>query len=484
MQLAILLLLIPLAFSLLAFVVGKKWAPVVSIASGILSIFYFLILLSTYNVKEQYLAFNSSFVWIDSMRAHIHLGLDAASVLPLLLTQLIVCLSTLATFVTGNDRSGSYYGLIGLAHAGLNGFFMAQNPITFYIFFELALIPVYFLVLNFGGSDRRAAVFKFFLYTVFGGLLMLAAILFLQFHMHDHLDLDSWKDFYENKLTSVYQGWLFIAFFIAFAIKSPLFPFHTWQVDLYSQADKPGLMIIAAVMSKMGIFGFIRFDFLFLATLFEWFYYLIPLCLIGVLYGAFIAWRHTDMTKILTYSSLSHMGLMAAGVLTLTNKGVQGGLFAILAHGLAAAGLFYAVDVIQRNTKARSIHDISGIARNNPRFAVYVFVLLLSAVGLPLTCGFIGEFYLIWAVAEFRLYWGFVAALTIVFGAIYMFRFYQNIMFGEVSDNAKSFTRLSLSEDYVFIVLIVLIVALGFFPANWIGLGQYAFEYMNYVPAK
>lgn len=484
MQLAILLLLIPLAFSILAFVVGKKWAPIVSIASGILSIFYFLLLLSLYNVKDQYLAFGSSFCWIQSMRAHIHLALDAASVLPLLLTQLIICLSTLATFVKGNDRSASYYGLIGLAHVGLNGFFMAQNPITFYIFFEAALIPVYFLVLKFGGPNRRPAVFKFFLYTVFGGLLMLAAILFLQFHMHEHLDLISWKDFYENKLTNVYQAWLFIAFFIAFAIKSPLFPFHTWQAELYSQADKPGLMIIAAVMSKMGIFGFVRFDFLFLAPLFEWFYYLIPLCLAGVLYGAFIAWRHTDMTKILTYSSLSHMGLMAAGVLTMTNKGLQGGLFAILAHGIAAAGLFYAVDVIQRNTKANSINEVSGIARSNPRFAVYVFVLLLSAVGLPLTCGFIGEFYLIWAIAEFRLYWGFVAALTIIFGAIYMLRFYQKIMFGQTSDNAKEFTRLSLSEDYVFIVLIVLIIALGFFPANWIGLGQYAFEYMNYIPVK
>ncbi len=478
------LVLIPVFFSLITFFSGKKWAPVLSLSSGVLSTFYFLILMSAYNVDKEYLSFNTHFEWLPSLKAHIHFGLDAAAVLPLLLTQLVVSLSVLATMVSGNQRDPRYYGLIGLAHAGLNAFFSAQNPITFYIFFEAALIPVYLLVLQYGGAERKKAVFKFFLYTVFGGLLMLSAILFLQFYMPEKISLLTWEDFYKYKLPTKYQLWLFPAFFIAFAIKAPLFPFHTWQAGLYSQADRPSLMIIAAVMSKMGVFGLIRFDFLFLDAVYKWFGYLIPLILVGVIYGALIAWRQKDMIKLLAYSSLSHMGLIAAGILTTTNKGIQGGLFAMLAHGLAAAGLFFAADVMIRRTNKDQIDEMSGIARSNPRFAAYFFILLLSAVGLPLTCGFIGEFYLIWSISEFRLWVGFLAALTLIFGAVYMLRFYQKTMFGVSAHQGQVFERLSLSEDYVFLVLVILVLALGFFPSSWIGLGQYAYGFMNYLPTE
>ncbi|MGB3227922.1 MAG: NADH-quinone oxidoreductase subunit M [Saprospiraceae bacterium] len=484
MNLAIILILIPLFFSAACFVSGKKLAPYISLLSGIISIFYFLLLMGSYNVKDNYLAFNTSVLWIPSLRAYFHVGLDAAAILPMLLTQLVITLSSLGTIVKGNDRNASFYSLIGLTHAALNGFFCAQNPITFFIFFEAALIPIYFLVLNFGGANRQQAVFKFFLYTAFGGLLMLAAVVFLQVNMHAYLHLESWVDFYQNKMAIKYQYWLLAAFFIAFAIKSPIFPFHTWQADLYTQADRPTLIIIAALMSKMGVFGLIRFNFLFIPALYDWFYYLILICLIGVVYGALIAWRQRDFIRIIAYSSLSHMGLIAAGILTLTNKGVQGGLFAMIAHGLGVAGLIYASDVIIRRTEESSIDSSSGIAKVNPRFATYFFIILLSTIGLPLTCGFIGEFYLIWSIAEFRLPFGILAALTLIFGAAYMLRFYQKTMFGVSSNNVLNFDKLSLSEDYVFIIIVVLILALGLFPADWMGLGQFAYQFMNYIPTK
>lgn len=484
MYLAILLILIPLFFSLITFISGKKWAPYIALLSGVTTLFYFLMLMGAYNVKEKYLTFNTCIDWLPVIRGYFHIGLDAAAILPLVLTQLVICLSLLATMVKGNQRSSSFYGLIGLTQAGLNGFFCAQNPVTFFIFFELALLPVYFLVLNNGGPKRKQAVFKFFLYTAFGGLLMLAAILFLQSNMHEELKLQSWSEFYKNKLNIKYQYWLLAAFLIAFAIKSPIFPFHTWQADLYTQSDKPTLMIIAGVLSKMGVFGLVRFDFFFLEALYEWFYYLILICLIGVIYGALIAWRQKDMVRIMAYSSLSHMGLIAAGILTLTNKGVQGGLFSMLAHGLAAAGLFFVSDVIIRRTNDSSIDSSEGIAKVSPRFATYFFIILLSTVGLPLTCGFIGEFYMIWAVAEFRLPLGILAALTLIFGAVYMLRMYQRTMFGVPSPNVMQFEKLNLSEEYVFIIIVVLIVVLGFFPGDWIGLGQYAYQYMNYIPTS
>ncbi|MBK9107105.1 MAG: NADH-quinone oxidoreductase subunit M [Saprospiraceae bacterium] len=484
MMLAAILIFIPLIFAIITFFSGKKIAPYIALLSSIISLFYFLVLMSAYDIVGKQLSFNSYIEWIIPLRAYLHFGLDAAAVLPLFLTQLIICLSVLATLVKGNDRDASYYGLIGLAHAGFNGFFSAQNPISFYIFFEAALIPIYFIVLRYGGIDRKKAVFKFFLYTVFGGLLMLAAILFIQFHMKSYLSLISWQDFYKNKMAIEYQYWLFAAFFIAFAIKSPIFPFHTWQADLYSQSDRPSLMIIAAVMSKMGIFGLIRFDFFFVEAIYKWQYFLIALCLVGVVYGALIAWRQKDMIRLLAYSSLSHMGLIAAGVLTMANLGVQGGLFAILSHGLAAAGLFFAADVIIRKTNDNSVDAVSGIAKVNPRFATYFFIILLSSIGLPLTCGFIGEFYLLWAITEFKPYYGAFGALTLIFGAVYMLRLYQKSMFGKVSSTASGFGKLSLSEDYVFIVIGILIIVIGFFPVNWIGIGQYAFRIMNFTPTN
>ncbi len=477
-----LLILIPFVFSLFSFAVGKKWASYLALASSVFSLFYFIQLLGAYNVKDNYLAFGFYYNWIPAIRASIYFGMDAANILVLLLTQIVICLSVLATLVKGNDRPASYYGLIGLTHTFLNAFFCAQNPMTFLIFFEATLIPVYFLVLNFGGPKRKPAVFKFFIYTVFGGLLMLAAILFYQSNMFAQLRLDSWADFYQYKLSLKYQYWLFAAFFVAFAIKAPLFPFHTWQADLYSQADRPTLMILAALLSKMGIFGFIRFNFFFIQVVYDWFNWIVFLCVAGVVYGAIIAWRQKDIIRLIAYSSLSHIGLMAAGTMTLTNKGIQGALFAMLAHGLAVAGLIFAADVMIRRTQEHTIDSYSGIARNNPKFAAYFFIILLSAIGLPLTCGFIGEFYLIWSLVEFKFYFGLVAALTLIFGAAYMLRWYQKTMFGVPSSNILSFQKLSLSEDYIFLFLVILILAFGFFPADWIGFGQFAYKFMNFVP--
>ncbi|MGB5024538.1 MAG: NADH-quinone oxidoreductase subunit M [Saprospiraceae bacterium] len=476
------LILIPFIFSLLSFVSGKKWSSIIALISSVGSLFYFLLLLSAYNVKTNYVAFGFYYDWIPSIRASLSFGMDAANLLVLMLTQIVVCLAVLATMVKGNDRTASYYGLIGLTHTFLNAFFSAQNPMTFLIFFEATLIPVYFLILNFGGPKRKQAVFKFFIYTVFGGLLMLLAILFYQSNMFPQLRLDSWADFYQYKLSLKYQYWLFAAFFIAFAIKAPLFPFHTWQADLYSQADRPTLMILAALLSKMGIYGFVRFNFFFIQVVYDWFNFITLLCVIGVVYGALVAWRQKDIIRLIAYSSLSHIGLMAAGTMTLTNIGMQGAMFAMLAHGLAVAGLIFVADVMIRRTNEHSVDSFSGIARNNPRFAVYFFIILLSAVGLPLTCGFIGEFYLIWALVEFKFYIGLVAALTLIFGAAYMLRWYQKTMFGIPSSNIIGFQKLSLSEDYIFLILVMLILILGLFPADWIGFGQFAYKYMNFIP--
>ncbi len=469
---AIYLIIIPLLFAFIAFLSSKRWAQVAALASGIVSMFYFLLLLGGYNATVEFTR-GLELAWIPGTTAHFHVALDSACIMPIVLTQLLIIIAVLATFYKGETRHSSYYGLMLLTQAALNGFFTAQNPITFFVFFEAALIPIYFMVLRWGGVNRREAVFKFFIYTVTGGLLMLAAILYY-YHIVGINELNRWSDLYVALTDPAQQSWLLLAFFIAFAIKAPIFPFHTWQAPLYCEADKPTVMIIAGALSKMGVFGLLRFVFAFPSAMEKWSPLLIGLCIAGIVYGALIAWRQNHMSRLLAYSSLSHMGLIAAGILTMTNKGIQGGLFQMLVHGLGSAGLFFIADNLYRRSGTENIQHIEGIAHKQPRFAVYFFILMLSSVGFPLTSGFIGEFYLLWSLTEYHVVAGAVALLTVILGAVYMLRFYQKTMFGRKDDEQSKEFKLSIHEDYIYLLLVAIVIALGLFPGTWLGIGQYA----------
>jgi NADH-quinone oxidoreductase subunit M len=272
------------------------------------------------------------------------------------------------------------------------------------------------------------------------------------------------------------QLWIFGALFIAFAIKSPLFPFHTWQADLYSEGDRPAVMIIAGVLSKMGVFGFIRFYEFVPSALESLRYLIIPLCIVGIIYGALVAWRQTVMTRILAYSSLSHMGMIAAALFSGTLVGMQGSLFQMFTHGILAASLFFVVDAVIRRTGDTSVYGSAGLAQANPRLSVYFFIIVLASVGLPLTSGFIGEFYMLWGLTQSNIWYGALAGISIILGAIYMLRFYQKSVFGEMqSDKVRNFGNLHLAEDYVLVVVVILVLSFGFFPGTWMDLTQQAF---------
>ncbi|MBK9630449.1 MAG: NADH-quinone oxidoreductase subunit M [Saprospiraceae bacterium] len=475
----ILILIIFCIFTgLVQLLAGRKWASYIGLASSVIGLLYFLFLLTDLDLQAG-LMYPLEFKWIPGLEVSFSLGMDSQNLLLLLLVFLIMPVGQIASITGSEQKSTAYYCLMSLGQAALIGFFSAQNPFTFYLFFELALIPFYLMVLMYGGEYRRRAVFKFFMYTVFGSFLMLAGIIYYYTLLPAGGSNVQWATMNSMPIGIENQYWIFAALLIAFAIKSPLFPFHTWQAELYTQGDRPAIIIIAAVLSKMGLFGFIRFYPLCADAIQNWSYFLIPICIAGILYGAIVAWRQSIMTKILAYSSLSHIGMIAAAIFTGTVVGIQGALFQMFTHGILAASLFYVVDVIIRRTGENNIYGSAGMAKIHPRLAVYFFIIVLASVGLPLTNGFIGEFYMLWGLTEKSIWYGAFAGLSIILGAIYMLRFYQKSMFGDLqTEHEPKWHKLELTEDYVLLVSVILILSFGFFPATWMDLTQQAANHL------
>ena len=302
---------------------------------------------------------------------------------------------------------------------------------------------------------------------------MLAAIIYFHSLTGTNKTTD-WILLYDMEIPLKSQTWILAALLVAFAIKSPLFPFHTWQADLYAEGDRSTIIIIAGVLSKMGVFGLLRFFNVVNDAIALYQIPLIMLCLIGIIYGALIAWRQSDLSRLLAYSSLSHMGMIAAGIFTASISGLQGSVFQMLSHGLVAAGLFFVVDTIMSRTNSSNIYASGGIASTQPNLAFYFFVLCLATVGLPLTSGFIGEFDILLGLTNTNIYLGAIAGLSIILGAIYTFRLYQKSMFGDLNVVTSSWKPLSFSEEYALLILVLLIFVLGFFPSTWLDLADQA----------
>jgi NADH-quinone oxidoreductase subunit M len=276
-------------------------------------------------------------------------------------------------------------------------------------------------------------------------------------------------DFYKLKLTPDAQGWVFWAFFIAFAIKMPVFPFHTWQPDTYVESPTPATMLLAGIMLKMGVYGLIRFILPIVPLGVEtWGQTVIILSVIGIVYGSIIAIRQRDMKRLIAYSSFSHVGLMAAGVFSLTETGMQGALIQMLAHGINVVGMFFVADIIFSRTNTNLLDQLGGITRTTPKLTVYFMIMLLGSVALPLTNGFIGEFLLLHGVYTYNHYLGLAAGFTIIFGAVYMLRMFQKSMFGPTSSRTGTFADLTLSESLVFIPLVVMVIWMGVYPNTFL----------------
>mgnify|MGYP001189169410 CR=1 FL=1 len=469
-NLFILLLLPVLGAIVLAFVKQAKAARQLALLVSLVSLGLTIPFLLNFT-PDASMQFEQRFAWIPTLGIHFHIGIDGISLPLVLLTNGLIPLIILSAF--GYDYKGGFYALVLFMQTGLLLVFTALDAFAFYVGWEVALIPIYFICALWGGENRIRVNLKFFIYTFLGSLFMLAAIIYL------HLQVPSGDyeltSFYQLVLDSSTQRWIFWAFFLAFAIKMPIFPFHTWQPDTYTEAPAAGTMLLAGIMLKMGVYGVIRWLIPVAPLGFAAYGQLaLVLCLIGVVYASIIAFKQQDVKRLVAYSSIAHVGLIGAGIFAWNVQGVQGAIIQMVNHGINVVGLFFVLDIVSQRLGTREVAAMGGIAKSAPVLAMLFLVIVMGAVGLPLTNGFIGEFLLLMGVYEYGIWYAVFGGLTIILSAVYMLRLYQKAMLGDVNGQTSGFVDIKGSELLVLAVVVVLVIGIGVYPKPLLDLSEAA----------
>jgi NADH-quinone oxidoreductase subunit M len=417
--------------------------------------------------------------WIPSVGSKYSFGVDGISVLLILLTTLLGFVSIYSSFTAITRREKEYYAFLLVLQTGMLGVFMSLDFILFYVFWEVMLVPMYFLIGVWGGPRKLYAAIKFFLYTLVGSVLMLVGILALYFYNSTGLKaiglvgLGNPATFDVTELYKIapqipagLQFWIFLAFFVGFAIKVPMFPFHTWLPDAHVEAPTAGSVILAGVLLKMGTYGFIRLSLPLLPDATRkavpW---MVALALVGIIYGALVAMAQKDVKKLVAYSSVSHLGFCMLGMFALNPHGLSGSVLQMINHGLSTGGLFLLVGIIYERRHTRMISEYGGLAKVMPIYAMLFMIITMASIGLPTLNGFIGEFtILIGAFARSTL-WAVLGASGIVLGASYMLWMYQRMFFGEITVEAnKTLKDVSKREQWTLIPLIIVCFWIGLYP--------------------
>jgi NADH-quinone oxidoreductase subunit M len=415
--------------------------------------------------------------WIKSFGVTYHFGVDGISVLLVLLTTLLGVLASWSSFSYIKDREKEYYAWLLVLQTGMIGVFCSLDFFLFYVFWEVMLVPMYFLIGIWGGPNKLYAAIKFFLYTLFGSVLMLIGILALYFKtgaINNGQNTFNLDVIYNLNLEPAFQWWVFAAFFLGFAIKVPMFPFHTWLPDAHVEAPTAGSVILAGVLLKMGTYGFFRFSLPILpdATI-QWMPFLMVLCIIGVIYGAMVSLVQKDIKKLVAYSSVSHLGFCMAGMFALTEAGIKGSVMQMLNHGISTGGLFLLVGIVYERTHTRLIKDYGGLAKIMPVYATIFMIITLSSIGLPGLNGFVGEILILLGAyhmsgAIFSKSLLFFLATGMILSAAYMLWMYQRVFFGEVTNpHLEEHTKgkdMNLREIGYMAPLVILAIWIGLYP--------------------
>lgn len=398
--------------------------------------------------------------WITSPNVHFNVGMDGVGMLMIALVNISIPFIVLSAFNREIKRANIYFFLIFFMQFALIGVFLAMDGLLYYVFWELTLIPAYFILMYWGGENRAPITLKFFIYTLAGSLCMMLAFIYLYHAGNNDLSIQGLTGL---SISADVQCWLFAAFFLAFAIKVPIFPFHTWQSETYKTAPSQGTMLLSALMAKMGLFSIFRWLLpLFPLALADWGNWVMILCIIGVLYGSLIAIRQKDLKRLFAYVSLAHMGLMAAGLFSLNKNGISGGMVQAFAHGINTIGLFICADIIYNRVGSHNIEKLGGIRKVAPAFATVFLIIVLASIALPLTNSFVSELVLMSGVFEHSAWIGGLATLSIVFGAVYMLRMYKHVALGETTDQTAHFKDLTTSEKWTLYPIVALIIFFGF----------------------
>jgi len=442
----------------------------VALAGALASFLVSLVILVSFQVGVAEFQMVEKLQWIPSIGAEWHLGVDGISLFLIVLTTLLTVLCLLASWHSIHERVQEYHFFFLLLEAGMIGVFAALDLFVFYVMWEVMLVPMFFLIGVWGGQRRLYATIKFFLFTMAGSVLMLAGVLYMYFHT---VDPETGKHTFNLLLATAQsnyaldvQRWLFLAFGLAFAIKVPLFPLHTWLPDAHTEAPTAGSVILAGVLLKMGTYGFLRFCLpMFPQATLEFVPWISWLSLIGITYGALVAMVQKDMKKLVAYSSVAHLGFVMLGTFALNQQGLTGSLLQQINHGISTGALFLLVGVVYERRHTRMIADYGGIAKVMPLYAVLFLIIALSSIGLPTTNGFVGEFLILMgAFASNKLY-GVIATSGVILAAVYLLWMYQRVFYGQIvhEENLK-LRDITMFEAAPILVLIVLAIWIGVYP--------------------
>jgi proton-translocating NADH-quinone oxidoreductase chain M len=453
------LLIILFVGAITTYLAGDKMASKVALFFSLSSLGCAILLLNQFNAGDNISVIQQ---WINQPNISFALQADGLAIAMILLTLALTPIIIFSSFENEYKNAKAFYALILFMAFAMAGTFLASDGLLYYIFWELSLIPIYFIALIWGNGDveeRKKAVVKFFIYTLAGSLFMLIAFVYLYQQAGSFL----LEDLYKLDLSTKEQLWIFLAFFLAYAIKIPLIPFHTWQANVYQKAPAVGTMLLSGIMLKMGLYSIIRWQ-LPIAPLAakEYMYIFISLGIAGVIYGSIVALRQRDLKKLLAYSSLAHVGLIAAGTYTLTIDGLRGAVLQMIAHGFVVVGLFFISEIIFRRYETRTIAEMGGIRTQSPRFASMFLLLVLASVALPTTFNFVGEFTVLYSLSQINVWFAFLGGMTIILGAYYMLKMYQQVMLGET--NARTFKDVNFKEGLALVLIIAVLFFFGMYP--------------------
>jgi NADH-quinone oxidoreductase subunit M len=457
---------VPIAAALLVLAAGgDRHAPLqraIALAGALLGFLVTIPLYAGFRPELGGMQFEELLRWIPQFGVNYHLGVDGISVLFVLLNSFITVLVVIAGWTVIENRVGQYYASFLLLSGVMNGVFSALDGVLFYVFFEGTLIPMFIIIGVWGGPNRVYAAVKFFLYTLFGSLLMLVAFLYLYGKAGSFAVLD----WHKLPLSLEAQKWLFFGFLFAFAVKVPMWPVHTWLPDAHVEAPTGGSVVLAAIMLKLGAYGFVRFSLPILPDASrELAWLMIALSLVAVVYIGLVALVQTDLKKLIAYSSISHMGFVTLGLFVFNAWGVEGALVQMISHGFVSAALFLCVGVLYDRMHSRMISDYGGVVNTMPKFAALMMLFAMANCGLPATSGFVGEFMVIMGAMQKSFWLAFAAATTLVFGAAYTLWMYKRVIFGAVgNEHVAALKDLNPRETLVLGLLAAAVLFLGVVP--------------------